>query len=241
MQKDNSKLFLEETFGNFCLQIFGAKKNIKNNSTGYDYKTLHKNVSAYLKTSLESEKSLSFAGSAREVIYVMAAIADEVFLNTEWSGKQYWEENMLEQRHFGSQIAGEKFFTFVDKLVLEHEPLSTEKAEICLRALSLGFKGKYRGADDEKIGIDCYRNKLFEFIQKNDKAIFLIGHRLFQKEYTRTLPTVSRKLLPDASVINYLCAFFVFMFFVISSVVWILETKDITRLLADISQIALRE
>ncbi|MDR2157845.1 MAG: hypothetical protein LBO02_00820, partial [Holosporaceae bacterium] len=59
--------------------------------------------------------------------------------------------------------------------------------------------------------------------------------------YTYTIPTIHRKLLPDAAVINYVCSFFVFMFLVVSSVVWMFETKDIKRLLEDISKIALRE
>jgi type VI secretion system protein ImpK len=237
----NAKSFLDEIFGTFCLQLADAQRSIKRNLVDADYKTLHKTMSSFLKVSLESERSLSFAGSAKEVVYVMAAIADEFFLNMEWNGKQYWEENMLEQRHFGSQIAGEKIFSRIDGLLLEHEPLSTEKAEIYLKALALGFKGKYRCADDEQLGLNHYRNKLFEFIQRADKSIFLIGNRLFQKEYTYTIPSIHRKLLPDASIINYVCAFFMFMFLVISSIVWIFETKDIKRLLIEISAIALRE
>ncbi|MDR2781180.1 MAG: DotU family type IV/VI secretion system protein [Holosporaceae bacterium] len=241
MQSANNELFLDEMFGAFCLQIFDTKKSIEDNSTNGDYKALHKSMSIFLKASLESDKILSFTGSAKEVIYIMAAIADDFFLNMEWIGKKYWEENMLEQRYFGSQIAGEKFFDRIDGLILESEPLSTKKAEIYLKALSLGFKGRYRGTDDEQIEIDQYRKKLFEFIQRADKSIFLIGYRLFQKEYTYTIPTIHRKLLPDTSIINYLCAFFVFMFLVISSVVWTFETRDIQRLLTNISSIALRE
>jgi type VI secretion system protein ImpK len=239
----NAKSFLDETFGTFCLQISEVRRSIKssNKLADIDYKALHKSMSSFLKVSLESERSLSFTGSAKEVVYVMAAIADEFFLNMEWNGKQYWEENMLEQRHFGSQIAGERIFSRIDNLLLEHEPLSTQKAEIYLKALALGFKGKYRCADDEQLGIDQYRNRLFEFIQKTDKSLFLIGHRLFQKEYTCTIPTIHRKLLPDASIINYMCAFFVFMFLVFSSIVWMFETRDIQRLLMEISAIALRE
>jgi type VI secretion system protein ImpK len=237
----NAKSFLDEIFGTFCIQISDARRSIKRNLADADYKALHKSISSFLKVSLESERSSSFTGSTREIVYVMAAIADEFFLNMEWNGKQYWEENMLEQRHFGSQIAGEKIFNRIDDLLLEHEPLSTEKAEIYLKALALGFKGKYRCADDEQFSLDQYRNRLFEFIQKTDKTIFLIGCRLFQKEYTYTIPSIHRKLLPDASIIRYVCAFFVFMFLVISSVVWIFETKDIKRLLFEISAIALRE
>ncbi|MDR2723603.1 MAG: DotU family type IV/VI secretion system protein [Holosporaceae bacterium] len=229
-----------EIFGNFCLQVFNTKNNVKNSETNTDYKALHKSLSSILRASL-LEENLSFGSDTKEIVYVMAALSDEVFLNIEWSGKEYWKENMLEQQHFGTQIAGEKIFDKINDFLMEKNPLSIKKVEVYLKTLSLGFKGKYRGCDDEEAEIDLYRRKIFNFIQQNDKSIFLISNRLFQREYTYTIPTIHRKLLPDTSIINYLCAFFIFMFTVISSTVWLFETKDLRLLLTDISRIALRE
>jgi type VI secretion system protein ImpK len=172
----------------------------------------------------------------------MAAIADEIFLNIEWEGKQYWEENMLESKFFGTQIAGDEIFQRINQLFSEYEPLSIEKAEIYIKMLSLGFRGRYAGMEEESLEINMYRRKLFEFITKNDKeSIAMAEFRLFQKEYTYTIPTIHRKLLPDGAIITYISAFFAFMFLVISTVVWIFETKDLRRLLFEISCIALRE
>ncbi|MDR0968213.1 MAG: DotU family type IV/VI secretion system protein [Holosporaceae bacterium] len=231
---------LGEMFGDFCLELFAAKKDVENDRANIDFKAIHKSMKALLKASLESEKNLSFEGSAREVVYVMAALADEIFLNMDWSGKKYWEENMTESFFFGTQIAGEEVFNRINDLMIEKDPLSAEKAEIYLKALSLGFKGKYREADDERIGIDSYRNNLFKLIAKNDKSAVLTGYRLFQKEYTRVIPTIHRALLPDGAIISYICAFFIFMFLVISSVVWAFETRDLRQLLSEIDKIALR-
>jgi type VI secretion system protein ImpK len=230
---------LDEMFGNFCLKVFDGKKDVENNKDDVDYKVLHKSLELLLKSFLELEKNSSIIDCAKEIIYTMAAIADEIFLNMEWPGKKYWEDNMLEPKYFGSQIAGEKIFNKINDLIVECKPLAAERAEIYLKVLSLGFKGKYRGCDDEQSEIDSYRNKLFTFIKKNDKSTFLIGHRLFQKEYTFTIPTIHRKLLPDAAIVSYICAFFIFMFLVISTIVWIFETKDIRQLLIEISRIAL--
>jgi type VI secretion system protein ImpK len=228
-------------FGDFCLELFSAKKNVEEDRENADYKTLRKSLQTLLKAALESEKILSFQSSAKQIVYLMAALADEIFLNTDWAGKTYWEENMLERLYFETQIAGEKIFDRINDLMMENDPLATEKAEIYLKALALGFKGKYRGADDETTGIDLYRNSLFKFITKNDNSAVLTGDRLFQKEYARTIPTIHRKLLPDGAIIGYVCAFFIFMFLVLSSVVWLFETRDIQRLLSEISRIALRE
>ncbi|MDR2765909.1 MAG: DotU family type IV/VI secretion system protein [Holosporaceae bacterium] len=231
---------LDEMFGIFCVTVFDHQKAVAKNDAEADPKVLHKSISSLLKIALENEESLCFGQDFREVVYLMAALADEIFLNMEWSGKEYWEENMLEYRYFGSQMAGDEVFNKINELLVT-DGASTPKAEIYLKALALGFKGKYRDAEDEEAGIDAHRNHLFDFIQKNDKSLFIVGGRFFQKEYGYTIPTIHRKLLPDNSIVNYVCWFFIFMFLTVSSVVWVFETKDLRRLLAEISNIATRE
>jgi hypothetical protein len=54
------------------------------------------------------------------------------------------------------------------------------------------------------------------------------------------MPALSRKLLPDASVISYVCALFLFLFLIISSIVWTFETREINHLLSEVAKIALR-
>ena len=206
------------------------------------FRLIHHSISMLLKALMDSEKASSFHKSTKEIIYAMTAIADEVFLNMDWNGKRYWEENMLETKFFGSQIAGDEIFNRIDKLISEKEPLGTEKAEIYLDMLSLGFKGKFRGIDEETTEINMYRRKLFDFITKRDReAIITAEYRIFQKEYTFTMPTVRRKLLPDGAIVTYLSIFFLFMFLSVSTMVWLIETRDLHRLLNEISDIALRE
>lgn len=207
-----------------------------------NFRLIHHSISMLLKALMDSEKASSFHKSTKEIIYAMTAIADEVFLNMDWNGKRYWEENMLETKFFGSQIAGDEIFNRIDKVISEKEPLGTEKAEIYLDMLSLGFKGKFRGIDEETTEINMYRRKLFDFITKRDReAIITAEYRIFQKEYTFTMPTVRRKLLPDGAIVTYLSTFFLFMFLSISTMAWLIETRDLHRLLNEISDIALRE
>jgi len=230
-----------EMFGEFCLEVFDYKKLAEKNGANLDYKAIHSAINAMIKVALDTERVELFANDAKEVIYAMAAIADEVFLSMDWVGKQYWEESMLEKYYFGSQMAGDKIFHGINRLVSEKGTVAVEKAEIYLKILALGFKGRYRGTEEEQVGITHYRNKLFEFIEKNDKSVFLVGPRLFQKEYTHVLPNIHRKLLPDGSIISYVIAFFAFMFLVISTVVWMFETRELRLLLMDIAKIALEK
>lgn len=231
---------LDLMFGSFCTEIFQYKDQIIQNNSNIDTRDIHKNLCLIAKNILDKQKSVSFDLKVREVVYIMVSLADEVFLNIPWDGKKYWEENMLEQHFFQTQIAGEKIFKKIDKLVAEDNIENILIAEIYMQALSLGFKGKYRGLDEADREINGYRKKLFSFVEKHDKSIDMVSHRMFSKGYSYTLPTIHRQFLPDASIINYFCAFFIFMFLVISSIVWIFETQPLYEILREISEIVLR-
>ena len=208
----------------------------------HDFRLMHKNICMYIKSALDSEKISSFHKNTREAIYAMVAIADEIFLNMEWAGKGFWQVNMLELKFFGTQIAGEEIYRKINSLLEEDNLLSLEKAEIYIKMLSIGFMGKFRGQHESERNINMYRSKLFAFIFKKDTTIGeTIEYRIFQKEYSYTMPTVNRKLLADPSIITYFSFFFIFMFLVITTCVWIIKTKDIERLLLDISYAILRE
>lgn len=230
-----------DMFGDFCELIFQAKGQITQKKEDIDFQSVYRSMHTFLKTALTQEKNSKFNQDNIEIMYLMASLADDIFLNLEWSGKQFWEQNMLEQRLFNSQIAGEEVFTKIDKLLIDRNFASIDKVECYLKALAFGFEGKFRGGADKQFQIDNYRKNLLEFIEKKDNSMLIVGYRLFQKEYTYTIPTIHRKMLPEASIVNYICAFFVFMFLVITSFIWIYETRDISNLLTIISTIALRE
>jgi type VI secretion system protein ImpK len=228
-------------FGTFCQQLFEHRESISNAGHNVDHVAIYKSIKAYIKMCQNDEKNTLSHRDVDEVIYIMCAMADEIFLNMEWSGKEYWETNMLEQDFFGTQFAGESIFQRLEELLSEKEPVSIEKAEIYLKALSLGFKGKYRELDCEQKEIDAIREKLYYFIGSIDKSVFASEYRIFQREYTFTIPTMHRQMMPDTSIINYIISFFIFMFLVISSVVWAFETRDIERLLREICTITIQE
>lgn len=99
----------------------------------------------------------------REVRYLMAALADEVFLNLDWPGAATWGQHLLEHRLFESHVAGERVFERLDALLQRRDPLTRELAGTYLLALGAGFEGKFRGRDASAVLRD-YRLRLFEFI-----------------------------------------------------------------------------
>jgi type VI secretion system protein ImpK len=98
-----------------------------------------------------------------EAQYVMAATADELFINPDWDGAGDWTTRPLEVELFGTRRAGEEIFARIDRLVSGHGPVATEMAAVYLTALELGFKGQYADPDDQPT-LDAYEARLRELI-----------------------------------------------------------------------------
>lgn len=145
-------------------------------------------------------RTIAAAGTAGEIKahngarYVMAALADEIFIldpHLEWAGREAWVEELLEYRIFRSQDAGERFFRLADQLLHSagRDPLHADLASVFLLALQLGFKGRYRGEHGIKTLRD-YRQRLYKFAQQPGhygQDIHDGRHRAFQQAYQHLL------------------------------------------------------
>lgn len=129
-----------------------------------------------------------FAGDLyNEALYVMAALADEVFLHdVNWPEKQAYRSVLVESLMFKSHVAGEQVFAHLDRLLDTRDPLHGELATIYLLALSLGFRGKYRrGGDPGRLA--HYRRRLFQFIMHRSADLNSEALRLSVSAYDHTL------------------------------------------------------
>lgn len=122
----------------------------------------------------------------REAQYLMAALADEVFLHLDWHGREDWQANLLEQRLFGSHNAGDTVFQRIDRILRARDPLEGELAKVYLLGLGLGFQGRFRGPGGSG-RIDGYRRQLFAFITNEDPDAPRETKPLFPEAYASTL------------------------------------------------------
>jgi type VI secretion system protein ImpK len=122
----------------------------------------------------------------REAQYLMAALADEVFLHLDWHGREDWQANLLEQRLFGSHNAGDVVFQRIDRILRTRDPLEAELAKVYLLALGLGFQGRFRGPGGNA-RIDGYRRQLFAFVTNEDPDAPRDAKPLFPEAYASTL------------------------------------------------------
>jgi type VI secretion system protein ImpK len=170
----------------------------------------------------------------KEAIYIMVALADEVFLNISWSGRTYWENNLLETAFFETHIAGEEIFHRIDQFLLNRGSVLTEMAILYLKLLALGFEGQYR-PHENKEEIKAYKQRLYRFIIRGDPSVDFFDARIFRQSYQPTLTSAPKHELPDPSWWHYAFYGFLMCFTLGTSLIWRAETASISRLVRSIT------
>ena len=131
----------------------------------------------------------------REVLYVMVALADEVFLQLDWPGKEYWSSHLLEEYAFYSHDAGTRFFENAQQLLGSRDPLRADVATVYYLALTLGFRGRFRDLQNSA-QIEHLQHQLFtSLFQRNPGLGSEV--RLFPGAYENTLRDRPPRLLPQ--------------------------------------------
>ncbi len=132
----------------------------------------------------------------REAQYLMAVLADEIFiLELEWPGRDFWENNLLEKYFFKSCSSATTFFRRLDLLLDREvkESLHEELAIVYLMCLRLGFSGQYRDQPGRK-AIAAYQQKLLRFIGY-EGAEDAFASKICQQAYDHSLNPLHKQRL----------------------------------------------
>jgi type VI secretion system protein ImpK len=62
-----------------------------------------------------------------------------------WQGRAFWAADVLEERVFGTRVAGERVFETIRGLVERRDPADAALASVTLAAIGLGLRGRLRG------------------------------------------------------------------------------------------------
>lgn len=82
--------------------------------------------------------------------FAFCALIDETMLATTSSARNDWERRPLQLELFGEQLAGERFFTHLEKLRSDNPP-RLQTLEVFHMCLLLGFQGRYVLEGPEKL------------------------------------------------------------------------------------------
>lgn len=167
----------------------------------------------------------------KDAQYVMAVLADEIFVTLDWPGRETWKNDLLETRLFGSYNAGDQFFTRLEAVLGEGERGHPELALVFLMALGLGFKGRYRGqASPAKL--DEYRRRLFEYVYRKRPNPSDPARLIAPQAYRHTAASATPKLLPAPSRWLWVLGGVALGYLVISHLVWTGYSDTLRGLLA---------
>jgi type VI secretion system protein ImpK len=96
-----------------------------------------------------------------DILYALAALADEVAINTPEPLRSYWMNQPLQLHYFGQNVAGEEFFAKLQALLSDGRRI--EVLRVYHLCLLFGFQGKYGfpGGDADLLRItEGVRNQL---------------------------------------------------------------------------------
>jgi len=167
----------------------------------------------------------------REAQYVMAALADEVFLHISWQGKDSWA--LLESRLFQTHVAGEVIFQRIDRILQQQDPFYGDLAAVYFMALALGFQGKYRDGAN-KTDLNQYRQQLFRFIYRRPSHLIDSTAPLFPDAVQNVLESGPGKKLPDQRIWLLLVVVVLVLWVGLSHLGWRSVSEDVSGLIAQL-------
>jgi type VI secretion system protein ImpK len=114
----------------------------------------------------------AYAAAPVDLGYIMAALADETLLYLDaWDGILLWSRTLLEERIYGTRIAGERLYDEIEIILARRSGEYDEIAVGLLLALTLGFRGRHRlfaNPADAEAEIDRLRGRLYQAIFYRD-------------------------------------------------------------------------
>jgi type VI protein secretion system component VasF len=101
-----------------------------------------------------------------EFFLVECGLADELLQKSDWFGRDWWKDNLLELKLFQTRTIGDQFYQMTDKLLDARKFHDLPLAIILLETLALGFHGRLTPeiTDDEN-SWNRYRYELGQWIQ----------------------------------------------------------------------------
>lgn len=171
----------------------------------------------------------------RQVLYVMAALADETFLGIDWYGRVEWRDNLIEMELFDSHDSGDRFFELLDDLLDGRDSSYRNVAVIYLLALSLGFRGRLVNEERPDDSAAEYRAKLYTFIYSSRPLRRLDGTPLCPQSNWYTITGSNPERFPSSRswVLGGLLVFV--LLFGASFFVWDFGTAELSRILDDVA------
>jgi type VI secretion system protein ImpK len=161
-----------------------------------------------------------------QALYVMIAVADEVFVGLPWSGAAHWRANLLETELFGTRSAGQSVFLRIDQMLERADPKDAELAAVYLTALALGFRGRYGDRADGG-ALDRYKQQLYRFIFNKRPDLSDPVRKLLPQCYENTVTSGTGRKLRSPRLWWWAAAAVVVVWLIAAQIVWMNLTSPV--------------
>ena len=112
-----------------------------------------------------------------------------------------------------------------------------EMAFLYLMTLSLGFKGRYRDIENSDEHLGWYKDRLYSILNTKSARLYFPGRsHMIESCYEYTNTENDESLLPDYRFWSWCVLTVVFVYIVVSYIVWAGITDDISEILSKISE-----
>ena len=119
-----------------------------------------------LFVALTKERRRLAEAYGEEPFLLAAGLADELLQNLDWPGRDWWKNNLLELKVFGTRTIGDRFYQIADRLMENRRRTDLPTALILLDALALGFRGRLSDSPEDEGRWYQYRNGLAAWIRE---------------------------------------------------------------------------
>lgn len=164
-----------------------------------------------------------------EAQFIMASLADEIFLHMDWKGRDFWEDHSLEKQLYGTHTAGETFFDGLDRYLKIRDPSRKDIGMLYLLTLGLGFKGKFRRKDPKGM-LENYRKELYIAIYHKDPRPLTGETHILKAPYLHTLGNGKVTYHKDFRPWTMLLTGGLALFLIASFWVWHTSTSEIRNI-----------
>lgn len=183
----------------------------------------------------EVSSQIYAASYYREAQYIMVSLADEIFINLNWRGKEEWKDNLLESLMYNTQDSGDKFFENLDHFLDSSNAQNSDMGALYLIALGLGFKGRYRGTKNED-ELFAYRKKLYRYIAYEDVELLENKSHLFAEVYENIIESRQNIIVPDSRPWWLSLGVICMGFLGISSLIWLTHMNSFSPLVNNLEK-----
>lgn len=147
-----------------------------------DTRELYQELSHEIRAFETQAQSLGYRSEIILVTrYILCTALDEIILSTTWGEKSTWSKHKLLNFFHGEDWGGERLFLILDRLGADVAP-HIDVLELIYLCLSLGYKGKFANAEEDKSQLDHIVDELYQNIRwhRGDikKDLFLLEETL---------------------------------------------------------------